>query len=363
MTSVAELPTDRRAETRVGITDCDIHNYWNSWQELHPYLAQRWRDYVETFGTRHYAGGGYPRFWADPADKAPPSGRRAGADVAFMGTDHLDRHYIAYGMLIPPNPTTGLSNLDFASALASAINDWQVAEWLDPEPRLRASLIVANDDVPRAVAEIRRSAVDRRFVQVAFSGRPHEPMGRRKYWPIYEACVEYGLAVMSHAFGSSGNPITGAGWASYYIEDHVGPPQAMQANIVSMVMEGVFEQFPTLKVVSVENGFGWVPPLVWRMDNGWKLLRDEVPHLTRPPSEYVAEHVYFATQPVEEPEKREYFQHLFEQYPPFLDRLLFSSDYPHWDGDTPERALPLLRDREVRDRILRQNARRLYGLA
>ena len=53
---------------------------------------------------------------------------------------------------------------------------------------------------------------------------------------------------MSHAFGSYGNPITGAGWPSFYLEDHVGPAQAMQANIISLVAEGVFEQLPDAQV-------------------------------------------------------------------------------------------------------------------
>jgi uncharacterized protein len=197
---------------------------------------------------------------------------------------------------------------------------------------------------------------------VQFGGRPKEPMGRKRYWPIYEACAEFDLPVMSHAFGSSGNPITGTGWASYYIEDHVGPAISVQANITSLVMEGVFERFPTLRFVSVENGFAWAPSLRWRMDNAWKLLRHEVPHVRRPPSEYFDDRVYLATQPVEEPEKREYFAQMLEQYPGFVDRLLFSSDYPHWDGDTPSRAVPLLRDREAREKVLRHNARRLYGL-
>jgi uncharacterized protein len=105
--------------------------------------------------------------------------------------------------------------------LATAVNDWQVAEWLDKEPRLRASMIIPFEDPPRAVAEIDRRAGDGRFVQVQFTGRPHEPMGRRKDWPIYEACSGYGLHVASHAFGSAGNPITGAGHPSYYIEEHI----------------------------------------------------------------------------------------------------------------------------------------------
>lgn len=353
-----------RRPTRAGLVDCDTHNSWESWSEVEPFLATRWRDHVRTYGSRRYAGTAYPRFWSNPEEQIPPSGRAPGADVDFMIADHLDRHQIAYTMLIPLNHVTdGMQNLALADALARAINEWQAAVWLDRDSRFRCSIVISSEDPENAAAEVRRAAQDRRFVQVQFAGRPAEPMGRKKYWPIYQACVDVGLPVMSHAFGSTGQPITGAGWPSYYLEDHIGPPQSMQANITSLVMEGVFDRFPTLKIVSVENGFGWVPALVWRMDNAYSVLRNEVPHLQRRPSEYVAEHVYFATQPVEEPNKPHHFQQLMDQYPAFADRLLFSSDYPHWDGDAPDRALPLIRDPGVRDRILRRNARQLYGLS
>ena len=69
----------------------------------------------------------------------------------------------------------------------------------------------------------------------------------------------------------SSNPLTGSGWPSFYLEDHVGPAQAMQGNVISMVAEGVFEAFPELKLVSVENGFGWIPSLLWRLDSAWTL--------------------------------------------------------------------------------------------
>ena len=253
--------------------------------------------------------------------------------------------------------------MGLAEALARAINDWLAATWLDHDSRFRGSIVISTEDPPAAAAEIRRSARDRRFSQVQFAGRSAEPMGRRKYWPIYEACVEVGLPVMTHGFGNTGNPITGAGWPSYYLEDHAGPPFVMQANITSLVMEGVFDLFPTLKVVSVENGFGWAPPLMWRMDEAYRVLHAEVAHLKRPPSEYVMEHVYFATQPVEEPGKPQHFQYLMNQYAGFADRLLFSSDYPHRDADAPDRALPQLRDPLVRDKVLRRNGRELYGLS
>ena len=62
-------------------------------------------------------------------------------------------------------------------------------------------------------------------------------------------------------------------------------------------------------------------------------MRDEVPHVKRPPSEYIREHVWFTTQPIEEPANPQHLRDLDR-----LDRLgppLFSTDYPHWDYDDP----------------------------
>jgi hypothetical protein len=50
----------------------------------------------------------------------------------------------------------------------------------------------------------------------------------------------------------------------------------------------------------IECGFGWLLALGWRLDKHWKRMRDEVPHLTRAPSEVIREHFYVSTQPMEE---------------------------------------------------------------
>ena len=254
-------------------------------------------------------------------------------------------------------------NLELDAALATAVNDWQINEWLDQEPRLRASIAVSHENPPAAVAEIERVAHDKRFVQVQFGGRPQEPMGRRKYWPIYEAAAKHGLHIMSHAFGSYGNPITGAGWPSFYLEDHVGPAQAMQANIVSLVTEGVFDQFPDAEarlgrerlrldsVADVAHGLG----VVAAQERG-----------AAPEAEAVGvlrEHVYLTTQPVEEPHKPQQFLQLMEHFGDMVEHILFASDYPHWDTDDPGlRAAELpLRRGEAED-PLRRTAASLYGL-
>jgi uncharacterized protein len=354
----------RKARVRPALIDCDLHNKLHGdVLALLPYLPKRWREHVETFGVRPPAGGAYPRFMDHRESERPPSGRRAGSDVAFTRARYLDPYDVAYGILIPLSPVGSQQNLELCAALATACNDWQVAEWLDREPRLRASMAIPFEAPDLAVAEIRRRAADKRFVQVQFSGRPHEPMGRRKYWPIYAACEEYGLKVMSHAFGSYGQPITGTGWPSFYLEEHAGPAQAMQANLISLVAEGVFERFPGLKVVSVENGFGWLLSLMWRLDSAWRLLHDEVPHLTRPPSAYIREYVYVTTQPMEEPHRPRAFLDILDQLGDMVDHLLFAGDYPHWDADDPDEAFPVQLSPELQRKIYFDNAATLYGLS
>jgi len=351
------------SRTALRLVDCDIHNALASDQALRKYLPARWRRHHELFGMRGHAGAYYPR--ANPhaarTDAWPPSGLPPGADLDFLRAQLLDYWHIDIGILNPLIGAGGVLNLEYGAALARAINDWQIAEWLEPEPRLRASIVVAYEDGDLAAAEIDRLGDDPRFVQVLVVARTAEPLGRRKYWKMYEAAVRHGLPIGMHFGGSGGAPITGAGWPSFYIEDHAGMPQSFQPQLTSMIVEGVFEHFPSLQFVLIEGGFAWLPSLMWRLDRAWKLLREEAPHLRRLPSEYIREHVWITTQPMEEPPRPRQFAELLAQLG-MNDRLMFATDYPHWDFDAPDEAIPSWLEPELRQRIFAENARTLYRL-
>ena len=135
--------------------------------------------------------------------------------------------------------------------------------------------------------------------------------------------------------------------------------QAFQTQVTSLVCEGVFEHFPTLKIVLIEAGFGWLPPLMWRLDNAWEKLGDEVPYLRRSPSETIHDHFWITTQPVEEPPKLEYFQQLLTHINAD-EKLMFATDYPHWDFDSPEHTIPKNLSPDLSRKIMAENARNFY---
>jgi predicted TIM-barrel fold metal-dependent hydrolase len=114
-------------------------------------------------------------------------------------------------------------------------------------------------------------------------------------------------------------------------------------------------------MIMVEAGFGWAPSLSWRLDKSFERLHSEVPHLKRKPSEYIRDHIWWTTQPMEDPEKREHLFQLIDWIG--WDKLLFATDYPHWDYDEPSRVLPAGVSDANREAFYLNNALKLYGLA
>ena len=122
---------------------------------------------------------------------------------------------------------------------------------------------------------------------------------------------------------------------------------------------GVLKQVQGLRFVAVEAGLAWAPSLGWRLDSGWERFRDELPAVKRPPSEYLRERFWYTTQPADEPEDPRHLREVFDWVG--LARILFASDYPHWDFDAPDVAVPVRLEPERRERYMNRNAASLYG--
>ena len=103
-----------------------------------------------------------------------------------------------------------------------------------------------------------------------------------------------------------------------------------------------------------------MPSLCWRLDKLFHRMRAELPGLKRLPSEYIREHVWLTSQPMEEPADRLQVLDVIDWMG--WDRLLFATDYPHWDYDDPSFVLPQgVSDADRRGFFL-GNALKVYGL-
>jgi predicted TIM-barrel fold metal-dependent hydrolase len=316
--------------------DCDVHPALPTTDALLPYLDDYWREMVEMRTVENLELASYPMsvpLSGRPDWRGPGGG--AGVDFERLNSQALDGFGVRFAICNVLNGVYCLPSDDFAAVLCRALNDWVVKEWLDRDPRLRASIVVPVENPELAVEEIERCAGDHRFVQVQVMVAGEHPLGKRIYWPIFRAAARHGLPIGIHAGGSRRHAPTTIGWGSYFIEDYVANAQAFQSQLLSLVSEGVFTEFPVLKVVLIESGFTWLPAFLWRFDKTWRGLRHEVPWVRRPPTDIVREHVRFTLQPVDGPPEAAQFERLIGHMGSD-EMLLFSTDYPHWQFDGEE---------------------------
>jgi predicted TIM-barrel fold metal-dependent hydrolase len=339
------------------VIDCDIHPGAPKENPVEPFVQPEFREALrQGMGSR--PGHGY----------ANPFGvQRRDAicnDAAQVARDLLDRYNIVYGVLQPPGLAASIiTNVDVGSAIARAWNDWQIETWLKADPRYLGSICVNMNDPLVAAKEVHRAAsAHDRMVQLNIPGEAHALYGARQFFPIYEAANELELPICIHPGneGSLGSS-TPVGRPTSYFEWHSGIAITYQAQLISLVCEGVFEKFPKLKFILCEGGYAWACHTVWRLDKNFKALRAATPWLKRLPSEYVFDHVRWTSQPLEEPEKPEHLLQIFDMLKA-EKTLCFATDFPHWDFDDPKKAFPRKMTEQQKRRIFYENAAELYGL-
>lgn len=369
--------TDLRGETvattsKLGVIDVDFHPMpLPTDPQVAEHLPQKWLDHIDRFGLGAMGGGVFPsqREFTHRLDAVDDHGR-VGLDPQLAVEQVLDLFDMTAAVLTCPQTyiiTNNGNNMPhrMATAIFRAYNDGLAKTWCGADDRFRASIAVARD-IPGGEKEIIRcmEGPDRdKFVQVLISPTGQDPLGKQRYWPIFEACEAYDIPLSFHVPGMGRQP-TGAGRQNFYAETHSAFGVLPLSLLPSLVFEGVFDHFPKLKIAVLEMGWDWVAPFSWRLDKTYALLRDEVSHLQRKPSEYIRDHFWFSTQPLEEPELPSQTEDVFRIFEEsgFGDRLMYSSDYPHWDYDSPYESVPESFPEARRRRILGENASALYKI-
>jgi hypothetical protein len=278
-----------------GVIDADLRMQHAGMDVVSPYMEEGWRHYLGLDGdlTAHSSF----RFHLPSSSYAkPPSSGDASAHAAVA--DYLDANDIQWAILNPGTAAriSGFAYADAAGAIAQATNDWLVGEWLAADERFLGSLVISPRDPASAAAEIARHGSNPRIVQASVA-YPQELLGHRRYLPIFEAAVEYGLAVNLDAGGGFvgiNRGYTGSGHPASAYELRVGTALSAQPHLVNLICEGLFDRMPGLRLTITGSSVAWLPAVAAIMDGEYR--REDVDaRLQRLPSEYLGEFIAFTT--------------------------------------------------------------------
>ncbi len=322
----AEATQPRIAD--LGAIDCDVHPRSPGQADLMPFLDAYWRDMFPYRDIDRLELTSYPAS-ARAYTRADAQG--ATDDAEALGRSLLDPLGLDAAILNVVNATQAVYDPYLQAALCEATNRWIAAEWLDRDPRLRASLLVPWRHPEAAVKEIERCAGDHRFVQIAALAMGEAPLGQRMFWPIHAAAERHGLALSIHPGSVYRTAPTQAGFPSYLVEEHVAQSQGFATQVVSLLSEGVLGKFPDLPVVCVESGISWLLGVTWRVAKDWRGARMEVPWIKESPAEIMASRLRLTTAPFDAPPESGDGETVVELVGS-PEMLLFATDFPHDHG-------------------------------
>jgi len=350
------------------IVDADVHLN-DVPGALAPYCDQPWRVSLEALAqtpARYLDIPGYaPSLKLDPP--IPGGHENRSVTTAAEMQEGLSALGIDAGILFPDHMLlfAPLPHIEYATALSHAYNRWLIEEWTSREQHLYGAMLACPQNPDDSARAIETYGKEEKIVAVYLPTAGVNPLwGHRKYDPIFAAAEAMDLPVALHSVTlvSPAFPCQIDQFENHFGRQSVSHAFGMMSNLVSIMHTGVPARFPKLRFVFTEAGVGWVPYLMWRMDRYYREYRRFVPFLERPPSEYMRERMWFATQPVEEPEEPTHLVETIRHYDPTGTRTLFASDWPHHDFDHPRAIKNLPMDEGTKRRILGENAIELFKL-
>ena len=311
----------------------------------------------------YYDAPDYAHAYAMRLDTFPPDGEFACSDPDMAFRQAIMEAGADIAVL---EPTHGACRLPEATAaLSYAHNTWQDEHWLNStsnwHERWRGSICVAIEDPEGAAREIEKWAGHPFMVQTLIKAEPRPSWGDPKYDPIWQAATKHDIVVSCHLSRGVYEtlPVPPVGYPSYNHDFMVSYSLTAANQVMSLIFDGVFDRYPTLRIVFVEHAFNWILPLMWRMDAIYEARKSWM-DIKRKPSEYVKEHIKFTTQPLDYPEDKTELLRAFE-WMECEKILLFSSDYPHWTYDDPRWLVKHLPE-HAREAVMFRNGIETYKL-
>lgn len=280
----------------------------------------------------------------------------------------------------PSDDVGGFSDPELNRQARLAYNRW-LADFCARTPGRRAGqALVAFDDVDRAVADI-RWAKDHGLAGVMM---PALLPGDAFFFdpaldPVWAACVEVDLPISQH--GGTGAPAYGPPGFAAIMTLALEHSFYSGRSLWQMILGGVFERFPDLRMAFVETEADWIAFQVRKLDRrlewgddwtGWAQELQRSRRFTRRVRDYWADNCYSGISPFTDTqvplEELARPSATYEEFAIGCDNAMFGVDYPHFESVFPDTATqvdalvahPSITT-EVARKILYGNAARVYG--
>jgi predicted TIM-barrel fold metal-dependent hydrolase len=251
------------------------------------------------------------------------------------------------------------SDLELSIACCRAYNDWLATYCAAAPDRLKGTPALPLRSVPDALDEARRAITELGFVSITmpcavFERNPDDA----EHDPIFALAEELDVPVGFHAGGPR--------FCYSRFVDSYATLHALEFAFdvmfaaATIVCGGVLERFPRLRVLLLEAGAAWGPYLFERLDEHYEKRSDEMPHISKPPSEFLAD-----GRIVVSCEGEQHLPHALSGLG--THSVVYASDYPHWDAEFPD-TVRHIADRDdltaaEKSAVLGENAARIYGWA
>lgn len=249
--------------------------------------------------------------------------------------------------------------------IARAFNDWLHAYCRCAPDRLKATAWVPLAGSENGCDEARRAVEQLGAVGIVVNPcMDDRPLDDPDYFALYGLLEELDSPLLVHATGRVGDFLVRR-YGAFQRQHAVAFPLSLMMAMMDLVLGGVLERFPRLRVALLEGGVGWVPWWSDRLDEHYELQPFAAPFIEDPPSELVHKYVserrmYWSCEPEEA--QLAAAVHMLGPH-----AIVFASDYPHWDCTFPGAAEAVTKrsdlDVEAKAALLGGNARALYRLA
>lgn len=290
-----------------------------------------------------------------------------GSMYAKERVELLDREGLRASILYPSIGLTWeceTEDYGLSLAYAKAYNRWIADFCRDYKDRLIPVAHISLADGQEAANELERAVKDGckgAFVApFTLSMKAHAHPDHDPFWAkAQELAVPVGIHPMAeHPSKRVYQRFKDMKWADWYhnVLGAQGPQQALFA----LFQYGLFERFPTVKVVLLESGAGWVGAALDRMDTTYETALGKSVPLKEKPSHYFQRQCWISGDPDEKALAR-IVDHVGD------DKFFWATDFPHFDHpgnylDALNNLVSSLSDR-ARKNLLGDSVAKVYGLS